>query len=524
MSIAKNAVTTINIRPEVSMLSVLKHLNYKAWFAVAELVDNSIQSYLANLDAFRAVEGPDFKLRVRIRLDPELSMIEITDNAAGIALADFARAFRPAEIPLDRTGLSEFGMGMKAAACWFSDQWCVRTKALGESVERTVRFDISAILSNRTETLGVDERPADPTEHYTIITLERLGAKFPQARTQKKLKDHLSSIYRVFLRRGDIELLWDRDTEPLHFPEVAILNSPPAATPDSPALEWRKAIDVDFSERRRIHGFAALRAEGSTTHAGFSLFRRNRLIVGSDDETFRPLEIFGNANSYRFQRLFGELHVEGFDVSHTKDGFKWDEHEQEVLDKLRSAVEDEPMNLLKQAEQYRARPTKAALMPVAQKATVSVAAALEHTAGSVLSTEPTPLELEQVVLPTQQTLDIALVSQRSVEILVDGNRWVINLRMTLDPEVTEWLRFSDQTTSELFEELEEHRLTVDISLAHPFVEHFIGADNDNTELMLRFATAIAVALTRTQQGGTPTAVPLHWINRLLRESLAGNIQ
>lgn len=186
------------------MLSVLKHLNYKAWFAVAEFVDNSIQSHLANLNALRAHEGPEFKLRIRVRLDPEISRIEITDNAAGITIGDFARAFRPAEIPLDRTGLSEFGMGMKAAACWFSDLWCVRTKALGESVERTVRFDIGAIVSNRTETLGVEERPAAPGEHYTIITLERLGAKFPQARTQKKLKDHLSSIYRVFMRRGDI--------------------------------------------------------------------------------------------------------------------------------------------------------------------------------------------------------------------------------------------------------------------------------------------------------------------------------
>jgi hypothetical protein len=507
------------------MLSVLKHLNYKAWFAVAEFVDNSIQSHLANLDDLRAREGADFKLRIRVRLDPELSMIEITDNAAGIALADFARAFRPAEIPLDRTGLSEFGMGMKAAACWFSDLWCVRTKALGESVERTVRFDIGAIVSNRTETLGVEERPADPMEHYTIITLERLGAKFPQARTQKKLRDHLSSIYRMFLRRGDIELLWDRDTEPLGFPGAAILESPPAATPDVPAIEWRKAVDVDFGEGRRIHGFAALRAEGSTTHAGFALFRRNRLIVGSDDEPFRPLEIFGNANSYRFQRLFGELHVEGFEVSHTKDGFKWDEHEQEVLDRLRSAVEEEPMNLLRQAEQYRARPTKAALTPVAHKATVSVTTSLEHTAGPVLSIEPAPLELEQGVPPTPQTLDIAPVSQRCVEILVDGNRWVINLRMTLDPEVTEWLRFSDQTTSGLFEDIEEHRLTVDVSLAHPFVERFIGADNENTELMLRFATAISVALVRMQRGGTtPAAVPLHWINRLLRESLSGTLQ
>ena len=37
----------------------------------------------------------------------------------------------PAAIPPDRSGLSEFGMGMKSAACWFAPRWSVRTKALG---------------------------------------------------------------------------------------------------------------------------------------------------------------------------------------------------------------------------------------------------------------------------------------------------------------------------------------------------------------------------------------------------------
>ena len=55
MNLTEPVAPTINIRPEVNMLSVLKHLNYKAWFAVAEFVDNSIQSHLANLDALRAL-------------------------------------------------------------------------------------------------------------------------------------------------------------------------------------------------------------------------------------------------------------------------------------------------------------------------------------------------------------------------------------------------------------------------------------------------------------------------------------
>ena len=37
----KGAAKKVNIRPGVSVLSVLRHLNYSPWFALAELVDNS---------------------------------------------------------------------------------------------------------------------------------------------------------------------------------------------------------------------------------------------------------------------------------------------------------------------------------------------------------------------------------------------------------------------------------------------------------------------------------------------------
>ena len=54
-------------------------------------------------------------------------------------------------------------------------------------------------------------------------------------------------------------------------------------------------------------------------YAGFSLFRRNRLIVGVKDEGYRPSEIFGNKQSHRHQRIFGELHLNDQEVSHTKE-------------------------------------------------------------------------------------------------------------------------------------------------------------------------------------------------------------
>src|SRR6202040_2155689 len=140
------SIKTVDIRPGVSVLSVLRHLNYRPWFAIAEFVDNAIQSFVEKRDVLRAIQGPRLKLRVNIELQDNPPRLTIRDNAGGIAAKDYPRAFRPAAVPEDRSGLSEFGMGMKSAACWFAPHWRVRTKALGETVERTIVFDIDRIV------------------------------------------------------------------------------------------------------------------------------------------------------------------------------------------------------------------------------------------------------------------------------------------------------------------------------------------------------------------------------------------
>lgn len=84
----------VSIRPGTRILSVLRHLNYKPWFALAEFVDNAVQSAQANLTQLRALHGPSWLLRVSIDIDgAQPGRITVRDNAAGIALADFPRAF-----------------------------------------------------------------------------------------------------------------------------------------------------------------------------------------------------------------------------------------------------------------------------------------------------------------------------------------------------------------------------------------------------------------------------------------------
>ena len=144
---------TVNIRPSVGYLSILQAINYRAWYAIAEFVDNSLQSYLHNKTKLKKLHGNNFKLKIAIYVTP--TKIKIVDNAAGIGEEDYQRAFRAAARPENRQGLSEFGMGMKTAACWFSKNWVVQTKPLGEKNLKIVKWDISNIVNDDIEELDV---------------------------------------------------------------------------------------------------------------------------------------------------------------------------------------------------------------------------------------------------------------------------------------------------------------------------------------------------------------------------------
>ncbi|WP_186370429.1 ATP-binding protein, partial [Yersinia bercovieri] len=223
MSSKEEGLAPIEIRPEVNILSVLRHLNYKPWYAIAEFIDNAIQSSIENKGKLYEIEGESFKLQIDIHFDsiPPGRLI-ITDNAAGISTNDFPRAFRTAQIPTDRSGLSEFGMGMKSAACWFSELWDVRTKAISENVERTITFDVKKIVEENIENLNTEINIVDTNAHYTVVSLRRLH-HIPQGRSIGKIKEHLASIYRIYLNNGSLGINFN--SEPLHYKSPSILSA-----------------------------------------------------------------------------------------------------------------------------------------------------------------------------------------------------------------------------------------------------------------------------------------------------------
>jgi hypothetical protein len=72
----------VDIRPGVGILSVLQSVNYRAWYALAEFVDNAIQSYKCDFEKIKRLNSNYRNLKVVIELDPsDEGVIVIRDNA-----------------------------------------------------------------------------------------------------------------------------------------------------------------------------------------------------------------------------------------------------------------------------------------------------------------------------------------------------------------------------------------------------------------------------------------------------------
>ncbi len=478
----------VSIRPQVTVLSVLKFLEYETWFALAEFVDNAIDSFIKNENSIRAIEGSDFKLMVSIEINETENKITIRDNAAGINQIDYPRAFRAAEIPPDNSGLSEFGMGMKSAACWFADNWCVTSTALGETVEKKVRFEMQKIFSDKLEELEVESTFCNKSYHYTTIELFNVN-RMPRRRGIGKVKDHLSSIYRDFIRKGILVLKVDGDE--LSYSEPKILNVPKYDDPKGEVILWKKSIDFPIEKGLSVKGFVAIREKASTSEAGFALFRRGRVIEGSFDDGFRPDFIFGAPNSYRYQRVFGELHLEGFDVNFTKKGIQWDENLDAFLRLLKDDISNKAFPLLQQAEQYRVRASEKEYKS-AQKALDETVADLEKNTSyavtnmvnsAALVAEPDQPELRK----TEKTL------HREFEIRFNKENWKISIELSYDPSLKELIEVGDNFIKNKDEVGPTRQIGIRLSLTHPFMIEFVGTDTNKIEPILRIAAAFGLS-------------------------------
>jgi hypothetical protein len=546
-----STVETVGISPGVGILSVFRHIKYKPWFALAEYVDNAVDSYLKNKEALDDTYF-GYQLMINIELNVEENYIRISDNAAGISGKDLERALRMAVRPSDRSGLSEFGMGMKAASCWFSPKWSVETQALGEDVKRKVIFDVQSIVDEDTSVLSTNPSPSVMGPHFTNLYLGDVYS-MPTPHAVAKIREHLTSIYRDFLREDRFldKIAITVNGKLLKYKAPSILVAPPYTNKTAEPISWRKELDFTCASGQRVTGFAAIYPTAKTKEAGFALLRRGRVVEGSYDEPYRPAKIFGAPGSFYSQRIYGELNIDAFTASFTKDAVQWEDGEEDFLNCLKTALKTPGLDLLKQANGMRVKEStgsqdgdkddksgKKGSQPEGSSNGTSGGGANGHQPNqaplggqngieddedgnppntpensSVGNEEPTNNSNGSAKEPNRPKI----AEVRILTATIDGISWRIFLELSPNPAHTDWMAISKTCIPEGAQlSANERQLGVRISLNNPFTIRYCAASPLQLEPLLRLGAAIALAKTLAQEGGTAySSVLIDYINELL---------
>ncbi|MCY4087752.1 MAG: ATP-binding protein [Actinomycetia bacterium] len=322
------------IGPEA--ITSYRRLAYTPWHAIAEFVDNSTQSYFDNrtiLDEQMQLDG-DKLLEVSIVYDRDDDMLRVTDNAMGMSVAELEQALHIARPPANTSGRSKYGMGMKTAACWIGNKWTITTKRLGESFEQSVTVNVNRVANGEANAVVHKEKAKAADLHYTIVEIIELNRIF-QGRTLGKIGEFLRSMYRSDLEKQILKLRWRDQLLTWDSMGSRLLLS-------VEGKKYRKNFDFEV-DNKRVHGWVGILDKGSRADAGFSILQAERVVKGWPD-AWRPSSLYGQiqgSNNLVNQRLVGEIHLDGFDVSHTKDSILWrDNQEEKVEDGLKEKCGD----------------------------------------------------------------------------------------------------------------------------------------------------------------------------------------
>ena len=525
---------TVPIRPGIGLYALFPSLRYTPWVALGEMVDNSIQSYQEHREELIALNGPAYKLRIEINFSGgENPTIQIIDNAAGIYTKDIQRAFTPAMPRENQQGIGQYGIGMKSSACWYAKYFTVRTRALGEPFSRTVTFDIPKIISDELYELDIEkEDVTNPKAHGTRILMRNLNQPIPMAGAASRVRSYLRSMYRDFLRTGELVLMINGEVQ-----EVTTTNWlkqpywPTDRGPtDDKVVEWIKDFEIELNESHvpdpdkpndkppKVRGWVGILDKGATKKAGLALVWRRKVVQGggnlaeSPDDLYRPGIIFGGSNSFERQRVLGELDVSELKVTSFKDAVVWKQgQEEELLKKIKVELNSGSNPLLKMAKNFRAvensKDTNAKIEETVDEVVESAIRALIDTN----SEDGIGIDFElntKDEMPEPDRTNKTSVYQKVLTLIPQFKSNIV-LELKSQGDDLSWLRVKQSS--------DQKKWTVTVNRDHPFMQSFTVADPDSLDPVLRIALAIAIAEIQGLSSGYESAGFMRLaINDLLR--------
>jgi len=515
----------VDIAPTAGTYALFKNFNYSAWTALAELVDNSVSSWIQLREKIATAPHERFNrlalepLRVEIDTISQPGMVIIRDNAGGIAGPDFDnRAFALATPPEDLTTINQFGVGMKAAACWFANDWSVRTCAVSDSeeddkIERTLVWNTSKIVENGISEISPKKAVGPKDGHYTEIKMWNLHHPLSAPATMAKVQRYLGRMFRQFIENDHIHILVNGVA--LHPTKYEVLEAPYARTPKDQPVRWELPIDFNTPNGERVTGRAIVLRTMKKQETALNLYWHNRLIKGNLEPNYRPTALFGGPNSFKTGRLYIELFLDDFTPTVDKQGFVFGASgtsEDELIEMLIGVLDEDAFPLLRQAENYRSGDASANEVDI-DKGLEGIVGKFAGTASQAVSSPVGSLQ-ENPYPPSLPAEEAS--RERSLKVSVEGSTWEVRLVMGTSESDRSLLVITEQPRED---EDGDWRLTMRIGNRHPYmVEYF----NDSTqEAIYGLLAGIGFGEIMAQNAGAryPSYVRNN-IDRFLREALS----
>lgn len=490
-----SAATTVDIRPGSDIYGTYRRLSYRPWYAIAEFVDNATWNFSLHLEAIEAQIGKGATLTIDLFYDRDKGALTVIDNAMGMGIDEFKRALQLAKPPADTSGRSEFGMGLKTAACWLGPRWRVTSKRLGDTVEYSALVDVDRLKVDKPTSLAIESvQGLDPADHYTRVEVEGMADydRVFVGRTLGKIKSEIASMYRRDILSGRVNITFNGERLEWSEPDLYIDKV------GDEVVVWRRQVEFTI-HGKPVGGWIGLLAKGKAADAGFHLFRRDRLIQGGPPNGWKPWEVFGAPNSFQSQRLIGELDFDEWRVSHTKDAIDWSgPDEAALLESLSEVCSD----YVSKARESRKDEQKTVLSRTA------AGSVFEETREELEESDALGAQISVVeagVLPVDDEIESELVDDVLNELGSDTIE--VNFGRASFPTMV--LGLSDR--SDRSEPLvrvgfpADDRLAMVVNLRHPFVDEFVGVDERALKVLahLLYVDALVERLSRKNPALSP---------------------
>ena len=512
-------IQELNIQPQAGVIGVFSRLNYKPWYAIAEFVDNSTQSFYSHQQELSAAGIGE--VEVIINYDSENDILTVEDTAFGMEIEDFTRAVKIDSPPENKNGRNEFGMGLKTAASWFGNIWSVRSTRLGSPYEYFTEINIPELRKNNVNVVSIKRTLTDVSTHGTTIIIREVTKKIGSPRTKGKIVELLKSMYRRDLNNGLVRISYDGDA--LYYDEYDCLSFRNRV--------WRKDLDFSFEfdgKNHHVVGFVGILANGGFGRAGFALFRRNRVVVGGEEFNYKPDEIFGQAQSSQSHKLFGELDLEDFPINQAKDGFVWDDGLEEIfISELKDQIQ-EYIDIAKMTIKERAKEEETS-QAVSDSVQCKVQESIDHISNTPLEDTPPVVSSPDSELECDLQTDLDLYKEYQTEqnnLPEEVDHKIRTYPIPLDRANTcrisvQWTKGGPTTWINVDAAEDGSCAKVQLNINHPFFKPFSEKEEFKTVLE-KFAIAFAIAEIRAKKnanedGSVSPSAFRNLINEYLRK-------